>query len=83
MLGKFIFDHLIFCLQKRFNESQRLAICTASQMILGDPRFPKIGLLHGPPGTGKSSTVVAIVEKVLTVSIFNSFLINNDFFSSH
>uniref|UniRef100_K1RT27 Putative helicase senataxin n=1 Tax=Magallana gigas TaxID=29159 RepID=K1RT27_MAGGI len=50
---------------KHYNESQQLAICTASQMILGNPQSPKIGLLQGPPGTGKSSTVVGIVEKVL------------------
>ncbi|XP_061174853.1 probable helicase senataxin [Saccostrea echinata] len=50
---------------KQYNDSQRLAICTASKMILQDSQVPKIGLLQGPPGTGKSLTVVGIVEKFL------------------
>ncbi|XP_062596972.1 uncharacterized protein LOC134258438 [Saccostrea cucullata] len=50
---------------KQYNDSQRLAICTASKMILENSQAPKICLLQGPPGTGKSFTVVGIVEKIL------------------
>ncbi|NXT43953.1 SETX helicase, partial [Pelecanoides urinatrix] len=48
-----------------YNEDQKRAIETAYAMIKQHPRLPKICLIHGPPGTGKSKTIVGLLSRVL------------------
>ncbi|NXT01400.1 SETX helicase, partial [Jacana jacana] len=48
-----------------YNEGQRRAIETAYAMIKQHPGLPKICLIHGPPGTGKSKTIVGLLSRVL------------------
>ncbi|NXU54402.1 SETX helicase, partial [Turnix velox] len=48
-----------------YNEGQKRAIETAYAMIKQHPGLPKICLIHGPPGTGKSKTIVGLLCRVL------------------
>uniref|UniRef100_A0A8C3PPI7 Senataxin n=1 Tax=Calidris pygmaea TaxID=425635 RepID=A0A8C3PPI7_9CHAR len=48
-----------------YNEGQKRAIETAYAMIKQHPGLPKICLIHGPPGTGKSKTIVGLLSCVL------------------
>ncbi|NXC62741.1 SETX helicase, partial [Aleadryas rufinucha] len=48
-----------------YNEDQKRAIETAYAMLKQHPRLPKICLIHGPPGTGKSKTIVGLLSRVL------------------
>uniref|UniRef100_A0A8B9CU97 Senataxin n=1 Tax=Anser brachyrhynchus TaxID=132585 RepID=A0A8B9CU97_9AVES len=48
-----------------YNEDQRRAIETAYAMVKQHPGLPKICLIHGPPGTGKSKTIVGLLSRVL------------------
>ncbi|XP_068269901.1 probable helicase senataxin isoform X2 [Nyctibius grandis] len=48
-----------------YNEDQKRAIETAYAMVKQHPGLPKICLIHGPPGTGKSKTVVGLLSRVL------------------
>ncbi|KAM6316446.1 putative helicase senataxin isoform 2-T2 [Podargus strigoides] len=48
-----------------YNEDQRRAIETAYAMLKEHPGIPKICLIHGPPGTGKSKTIVGLLSRVL------------------
>ncbi|XP_075026699.1 putative helicase senataxin isoform X3 [Calonectris borealis] len=48
-----------------YNEDQKRAIETAYAMVKQHPRLPKICLIHGPPGTGKSKTIVGFLSRVL------------------
>ncbi|NXP05391.1 SETX helicase, partial [Thinocorus orbignyianus] len=48
-----------------YNEGQKRAIETAYAMIKQHPGLPKICLIHGPPGTGKSKTIVGLLSRVL------------------
>ncbi|KFV98984.1 putative helicase senataxin, partial [Fulmarus glacialis] len=48
-----------------YNEDQKRAIETAYAMVKQHPRLPKICLIHGPPGTGKSKTIVGLLSRVL------------------
>ncbi|NWQ88132.1 SETX helicase, partial [Burhinus bistriatus] len=48
-----------------YNEGQRRAIETAYAMVKQHPGLPKICLIHGPPGTGKSKTIVGLLSRVL------------------
>ncbi|KAG9472181.1 hypothetical protein GDO78_021002 [Eleutherodactylus coqui] len=50
---------------KEYNHDQRFAIQQAYTMVTQNPRFPKICLIHGPPGTGKSKTIVGLLLKIL------------------
>ncbi len=60
--GAFIFSFL----QEQLNLSQLEAVnCMATDVFLRD--VPKIGLIHGPPGTGKSHVVVSLVEEIQRV----------------
>ncbi|KFV51845.1 putative helicase senataxin, partial [Gavia stellata] len=48
-----------------YNEDQKRAIETAYAMLKQHPGLPKICLIHGPPGTGKSKTIVGLLSRVL------------------
>ncbi|XP_075573052.1 putative helicase senataxin isoform X2 [Pelecanus crispus] len=48
-----------------YNEDQKRAIETAYAMVKQHPGLPKICLIHGPPGTGKSKTIVGLLSRVL------------------
>ncbi|XP_073412073.1 probable helicase senataxin isoform X2 [Dendrobates tinctorius] len=50
---------------KEYNSDQRLAIERAYVMVTQHPRLPKICLVHGPPGTGKSKTIVGLLYRIL------------------
>ncbi|XP_060540569.1 probable helicase senataxin isoform X1 [Pantherophis guttatus] len=50
---------------KDFNEGQRRAIESAYAMITQHPSSPKICLIHGPPGTGKSKVIVGLLHRIL------------------
>nr|XP_058927372.1 probable helicase senataxin isoform X3 [Kogia breviceps] len=51
---------------KDFNEDQKKAIETAYAMVKHSPAVAKICLIHGPPGTGKSKTIVGLLYCLLT-----------------
>ncbi|XP_062063305.1 probable helicase senataxin isoform X1 [Lepus europaeus] len=51
---------------KDFNEDQKKAIETAYSMVKHSPSVAKICLIHGPPGTGKSKTIVGLLYCLLT-----------------
>ncbi|XP_021564907.1 probable helicase senataxin [Carlito syrichta] len=51
---------------KEFNEDQKKAIETAYAMVKHSPSVAKICLIHGPPGTGKSKTIVGLLHRLLT-----------------
>ncbi|NXW57350.1 SETX helicase, partial [Eurystomus gularis] len=48
-----------------YNADQKRAIDTAYAMVKQHPGLPKICLIHGPPGTGKSKTIVGLLSRVL------------------
>ncbi|NWQ79722.1 SETX helicase, partial [Columbina picui] len=48
-----------------YNKDQKRAIETAYAMVKQHPGIPKICLIHGPPGTGKSKTIVGLLSRVL------------------
>ncbi|ETE65365.1 putative helicase senataxin, partial [Ophiophagus hannah] len=50
---------------KDFNEGQKRAIESAYAMITQQPYSPKICLIHGPPGTGKSKVIVGLLHRIL------------------
>ncbi|XP_016052081.1 PREDICTED: probable helicase senataxin [Miniopterus natalensis] len=51
---------------KDFNDDQKKAIETAYAMVKHSPAVAKICLIHGPPGTGKSKTIVGLLYRLLT-----------------
>ncbi|XP_074066945.1 putative helicase senataxin isoform X1 [Macrotis lagotis] len=51
---------------KDYNEDQKKAIEVAYAMIKQPPLIAKICLIHGPPGTGKSKTIVGLLYRILT-----------------
>ncbi|NXJ10587.1 SETX helicase, partial [Odontophorus gujanensis] len=53
-----------FCMNE-YNEDQNRAIETAYAMVKQHPGLAKICLIHGPPGTGKSKTIVGLLARVL------------------
>ncbi|NXX91896.1 SETX helicase, partial [Centropus bengalensis] len=54
-----------------YNEYQKRAIETAFAMVKQHPGLPKICLIHGPPGTGKSKTIVGLLTRVLSENTRN------------
>ncbi|NXL53340.1 SETX helicase, partial [Podilymbus podiceps] len=51
--------------RNEYNEDQKRAIETAYAMVKQHPGLPKICLIHGPPGTGKSKTIVGLLSRIL------------------
>ncbi|KAJ7308007.1 hypothetical protein JRQ81_008507 [Phrynocephalus forsythii] len=51
---------------KDLNEDQRRAVDMAYAMVTQHPAVPKICLIHGPPGTGKSKTIVGLLYRMLS-----------------
>nr|XP_042710226.1 probable helicase senataxin isoform X2 [Chrysemys picta bellii] len=49
-----------------YNADQKKAIETAYAMVKEHPSLPRICLIHGPPGTGKSKTIVGLLYRILT-----------------
>ncbi|XP_054853384.1 probable helicase senataxin isoform X2 [Eublepharis macularius] len=47
-----------------YNEDQKRAIETAYTMV-SSPLRPQICLIHGPPGTGKSKTIIGLLFRIL------------------
>ncbi|NWH60648.1 SETX helicase, partial [Geococcyx californianus] len=54
-----------------YNEDQKRAIETAYAMVKQHPGLPKICLIHGPPGTGKSKTIVGLLTRILSENAKN------------
>ncbi|CAI9534234.1 unnamed protein product [Staurois parvus] len=52
-------------ISKEFNSDQRNAIENAYAMVTQHPRLPRICMIHGPPGTGKSKTIVGLLYRIL------------------
>ncbi|KAM4696046.1 putative helicase senataxin [Rhinophrynus dorsalis] len=50
---------------KDYNTDQKYAIEKAYAMVKQHPRLPRICLIHGPPGTGKSKTIVGLLYRIL------------------
>ncbi|XP_060107571.1 probable helicase senataxin [Heteronotia binoei] len=48
-----------------YNEDQKKAIETAYTMVMDAPMLPNICLIHGPPGTGKSKTIIGLLSRIL------------------
>ncbi|EPY83348.1 hypothetical protein CB1_000576095 [Camelus ferus] len=59
-------DNLPIAYLRDFNEDQKKAIETAYAMVRHSPSVAKICLIHGPPGTGKSKTIVGLLYRLLT-----------------
>ena len=53
--------------EKYLNPHQLQAVCAASAAVATPDTLPRICLVSGPPGTGKTKTVVRIVKQVLEV----------------
>ncbi|XP_053229132.1 probable helicase senataxin isoform X1 [Podarcis raffonei] len=51
---------------KELNEDQRTAIETAYTFVMKLPSLPKVCLIHGPPGTGKSKTILGLLYRILS-----------------
>ncbi|KAG6938431.1 senataxin [Chelydra serpentina] len=60
-----------------YNADQKKAIETAYAMVKEHPRLPRICLIHGPPGTGKSKTIVGLLYRILTERSGNENLAQN------
>ncbi|XP_068237644.1 uncharacterized protein [Palaemon carinicauda] len=50
------------------NESQTEAVIQVSAKCIYDPHIPKLSLIHGPPGTGKTRTIVSLVAQIVRLS---------------
>ncbi|XP_066963486.1 uncharacterized protein [Macrobrachium rosenbergii] len=50
------------------NESQTQAVVQVSVKCVYDPHLPKLSLIHGPPGTGKTRTIVSLVAQIVRLS---------------
>ncbi|XP_072285580.1 probable helicase senataxin isoform X2 [Pyxicephalus adspersus] len=55
-------------ISREYNSDQRNAIEKAYAMVKLHPRLPRICMIHGPPGTGKSKTIVGLLHKILMES---------------
>ncbi|KAK8388446.1 hypothetical protein O3P69_020435 [Scylla paramamosain] len=49
------------------NEAQTRAVTEVSSKCMFDSIVPKISLIHGPPGTGKTSTIVALIAQMAMI----------------
>ncbi|KAM5145413.1 putative helicase senataxin [Mantella aurantiaca] len=53
---------------REYNNDQRHAIEKAYAMVTQHPRLQRICMIHGPPGTGKSKTIVGLLCRILMES---------------
>uniref|UniRef100_A0A8C5R0I1 Senataxin n=1 Tax=Leptobrachium leishanense TaxID=445787 RepID=A0A8C5R0I1_9ANUR len=53
---------------KEYNFDQKYAIERTYAMVKQHPRLPRICMIHGPPGTGKSKTIVGLLYRILMES---------------
>ncbi|KAM6984647.1 putative helicase senataxin [Aplochiton taeniatus] len=49
-----------------YNTDQQKAIRAAVSSVMSQRKVPKVCLIHGPPGTGKSKTIVGILETLFS-----------------
>lgn len=54
------------CLAQDYNLDQVRAVRTGLSVIRNQQLTPKICLIHGPPGTGKSKTIVGLLQKLFS-----------------
>ncbi|MGH0123389.1 UNVERIFIED_CONTAM: hypothetical protein FKN15_021893 [Acipenser sinensis] len=60
-----------------YNDEQQKAINSAIVMVKQPQRTPKICLIHGPPGTGKTKTIVGFLESIFSEDQENSIPVEN------
>ncbi|XP_041098816.1 probable helicase senataxin isoform X2 [Polyodon spathula] len=60
-----------------YNDEQQKAINSAIAMVRQPQRIPKMCLIHGPPGTGKTKTIVGLLESIFSEDRENSFPVEN------
>ncbi|RXM92468.1 putative helicase senataxin [Acipenser ruthenus] len=60
-----------------YNDEQQKAINSAIAMVKQPQRTPKICLIHGPPGTGKTKTIVGLLESIFSEDQENSIPVEN------
>lgn len=56
----------MMCLAQDYNLDQVRAVKTGLSVIRNQQLAPKICLIHGPPGTGKSKTIVGMLQKLFS-----------------
>lgn len=49
----------------QINAVQQKAVVEVSNTCLFDPHVPKLSLIHGPPGTGKTRTITALIAQMI------------------
>ncbi|XP_048877354.1 probable helicase senataxin isoform X2 [Brienomyrus brachyistius] len=54
------------------NPEQIKAICSGISIVKRPEKTPKICLIHGPPGTGKSLTIVRLLQKLFSEGLTNA-----------
>ncbi|KAF0291509.1 putative helicase senataxin [Amphibalanus amphitrite] len=52
-------------LLRSLNRVQRETVCSVSAAVRGEPKAPKVCVIHGPPGTGKTEVIACVVKHVL------------------
>ncbi|KAM4663196.1 putative helicase senataxin [Discoglossus pictus] len=57
---------------REYNSDQKNAIEKAYAMVKLHPRLPRICLIHGPPGTGKSKAIVGLLYRILMEQTSNN-----------
>ncbi|KAK7067949.1 hypothetical protein SK128_004573 [Halocaridina rubra] len=60
--GRYLVDNM------SLNESQTKAVVHVGNKCVFDQKIPKISLIHGPPGTGKTRTLTALIAQIITLS---------------
>ena len=46
------------------NSEQKRIVASAARMTTTNPAVPQMALIHGPPGTGKSTTIVGLILQI-------------------
>ncbi|KAK4293101.1 hypothetical protein Pmani_034174 [Petrolisthes manimaculis] len=49
------------------NDVQQKAVVEVSNKCLFDSQIPKLSLIHGPPGTGKTRTITALIAQMIVL----------------
>ncbi|MEE6505419.1 hypothetical protein FKM82_005519 [Ascaphus truei] len=62
-------ENCSFLTLKEYNSDQKSAIEKAYAMVKQQPRQSRICLIHGPPGTGKSKTIVGLLYRMMMENI--------------